>query len=74
MEERGVKMMALYKMELRKIWSRKITVVSAVLLFSLTLVYLMILISGERSIEKGTPYRGIGCIREFWTMINSKTF
>ena len=55
-------MMALYKMELRKIWSRKITMVSAVLLFSLTLVYLMILISGERSIEKGTPYRGIQAI------------
>lgn len=57
-------MAALYRMELRKIWGRKITMFSAVLLLALTVTYLMILVSGERKIENGKPYSGIQAIEK----------
>lgn len=68
-------MMELYKMELRKIWCRKITVISAVILMAVTVIGLAGLITDEIVKIDGVTYKGYRAIqknKEIETQYGSK--
>lgn len=56
--------MELYKMELRKIWSRKITVISAVILMAVTVISLAGLITDEIVKVEGVTYKGYRAVQK----------